>query len=348
LKRRASRNTPERILVARNDKLGDFILTLPCFHALRRQWPDAELVAYVPEYTRDVAAMCPAIDRVVIDPQLDKVANVRHVAREWRENHFDILLALRSYWSINVPGLVAGIPLRIGPRTNLFYPFFNHSLDQNRSRSIKPEWDYNLDLVRHLFYLMDFRTRVEAQRPVIELDARRVEEQRHMLMERYKLDPDKPLVFVHPGQSGTTNNLRPSQYMRLVRQLRSDNGHSIVLTAGPGELELAQEVSVLLGDTPHVVHNSAQGLQAFAELIANADLFIASSTGTLHLAGALDRPTAGFFERRLTKGPLRWQTLNSDGKYLSFSPPDDAEERDVQATDVEAAVQQISEKFLLA
>ena len=107
MNRGVPRQAPERILVARNDKLGDFILTLPCFLALRRQWPDAELVAYLPEYTRDVAALCPAIDRVVIDPQLDKMPNVRHVAREWRDNRFDVLVALRSYWSVNVPGFMA-------------------------------------------------------------------------------------------------------------------------------------------------------------------------------------------------------------------------------------------------
>ncbi len=346
MRRSGTLNPPRRILVARNDKLGDFILTLPCFQALRRQWPDVELVAYLPEYTRAVAGLCPAIDRVVIDPQLDKIPNVRQVAREWRANRFDILVALRTYWSVNVPGFLARVPMRVGPRSNLF-PLFTHSLRQTRSQSIKPEWDYNLDLIRYLFTLFDISQDVDVCRPVLKLDSRRADDKRQWLFEHYALDRDKPVVFVHPGQSGTTNNLQPCQYVELIRKLESANGHSIILTAGPGELELAQEVSQLLGDVPHVLHDSNRGLQAFAELVANADLFIASSTGTLHLAGALDRPTAGFFERRLTKGPLRWRTLNSEGRYLGFAPPDNADERDVQATDITAAARQISESFLL-
>ncbi len=72
----------------------------------------------------------------------------------------------------------------------------------------------------------------------------------------------------------------------------------MVVTAGPGEVERAQRLSSMLDGTPHAVYVSDQGLLRFAQHIQFADLFISGSTGTLRVAGALDRPTAAFYSGR--------------------------------------------------
>jgi len=346
LTRNKAARPPKRLVVARNDRLGDFILALPCFQLLKRRLPEVEVIAYLAEYTREIAGMCPAIDGVVVDPKLDKIDTIRHVTREWRERRFDALLALRSVWDVSVPGLLARIPIRVGPLTNLYSALLTHALRQKRSKSIKPEWSYNLDLANHLLHLYGFEGETRIERPVIRLNSDRVRERRLMLRDRYGVNLERPIVFVHPGQSGTSNNLSAKQYADLIRGLRAPQGFSLVITAGPGELPLARSVSSLIGDFGHAVFESTEGLRAFAETLANADVFIASSTGPLHLAGALDRPTAGFYERRITRGPLRWQTLNSPDRLLGFEPPPGADERDVPATDIGAAISQINNRFL--
>jgi len=87
-------------------------------------------------------------------------------------------------------------------------------------------------------------------------------------------------------------------------------------------------------------------LRRFAQHIQFADLFISGSTGPLHIAGALDRPTAAFYTRRRSATSLRWQTLNRPERRLAFSPPDTAAEEDMSAVDVTAAAAAISERFL--
>ena len=61
-------NCPKNILVVRNDKLGDFMLAWPSFAALKQAFPDARIVALVPNYTRPIAELCPWIDEILIDP----------------------------------------------------------------------------------------------------------------------------------------------------------------------------------------------------------------------------------------------------------------------------------------
>lgn len=91
---------------------------------------------------------------------------------------------------------------------------------------------------------------------------------------------------------------------------------------------------------------SRDGLRRFAQHIQFADVFISGSTGPLHIAGALDRPTAAFYTRRRSATSLRWQTLNSEGRRLAFSPPETAAPEDMSAVDIEGAADEISRKFL--
>ena len=100
----------------------------------------------------------------------------------------------------------------------------------------------------------------------------------------------------------------------------------------------------MMEETRHVVYISDQGLSRFAQHIAFADVFISGSTGTLHIAGALDRPTAAFYSGRRSATALRWRTLNSPERRLAFEAS--AEAADMSGMDVEAAAREISERFL--
>ena len=102
----------------------------------------------------------------------------------------------------------------------------------------------------------------------------------------------------------------------------------------------------MLSNIPAVRYASHSGLGAFARHIQFADLFISGSTGPLHIAGALNRPTAAFYPTRRSATALRWQTLNSEERRLAFSPPPGKAESEMQQTDLAAAAEAISRAFL--
>ncbi|WP_455219547.1 glycosyltransferase family 9 protein, partial [Kaarinaea lacus] len=107
-----------------------------------------------------------------------------------------------------------------------------------------------------------------------------------------------------------------------------------------------EQIAARLGDTTHAVYQSTEGLKRFAQHIQFADVFVSGSTGPLHIAGALNTPTAAFYPRRRSATSLRWQTLNSEDKRLAFSPPDSADEHDMCAIDITHAASEISSNFL--
>ncbi|MBE9568422.1 MAG: glycosyltransferase family 9 protein, partial [Proteobacteria bacterium] len=146
-------NNPQnkkKILVIRNDKIGDFMLAWPSFALLKKQYPEAEITALVPSYTAELARLCEWIDDVLIDEKKNSfLSDVTHLKNIIKKKHFDISISLFSQTRTACALWLAGIKQRVGPATKIAQIFLNLRLRQRRSRSAKPEYEYNLDLIRY-------------------------------------------------------------------------------------------------------------------------------------------------------------------------------------------------------
>ena len=138
---------PAKILVVRNDRLGDFMLAYPTFLLLKQALPDSTIHALVPGYTREMALCCTGVDAVELDPGSDaSTAEQFALLRRMRQAHYDAVLTLFSTTRIGWLTAAARIPYRLAPATKIAQLFYNRRLAQRRSRSAKPEYVYNLDL----------------------------------------------------------------------------------------------------------------------------------------------------------------------------------------------------------
>jgi ADP-heptose:LPS heptosyltransferase len=339
---------PKKILVIRNDKLGDFCLALPSFALLKCCFPHAELYALVPAYTQAIAEACPYIDHVIIDPGPQATAAEHKTLRECiKSQHFSAALVLYSTTRIGWLLLRCHIPIRFAPATKIAQFFYNHRVTQRRSRSLKPEYQYNLDLATRLSDFFEQTCENIPSAPYLQFSEHELRECKQSFCQQYHINHDKKLIFVHPGSGGSANNLNGAQYARLITKLASNAHLHFVISAGPGEYEQAHQVAAMLdADIPYSVYESRQGLKAFAMHIAFADLFVSGSTGPLHIAGALNRATAGFYTNRQSATSLRWQTLSADNKRLAFSPPSSAAAEDMSQVDLETAGNEIQQLLL--
>jgi ADP-heptose:LPS heptosyltransferase len=336
-----------RILVIRNDRLGDFMLAWPSFAMLKSSLPSCEVLALVPAYTAELARVCPWLDGVVLDPGRGSgLAAALRLARALRAGRFEAAIALFSTGRIAAITLLAGIPYRLAPATKAAQVLYSRRVSQRRSRSLKPEFEYNLDLVRA--YLAEVgATPVAVAPPYLRFADADVAGLRRAFCAQERLDPWRPILFLHPGSGGSTTSLPAPAFAELAAALSGGDGPAVVVTAGPTERALAESVAteaVRRGGDARVLQ--VPGVVDFARRLAFADAFVGGSTGPLHLAGALDRPTAGFYPRTPTGGSLRWRTLNSPGRALAFEPPASAGPMDLAAIDVFAAARAIRERLL--
>lgn len=344
-----------RVLIVRNDKLGDFMLAWPTFALIKQYWPGVHISALVPAYTAPMARLCPWIDELLID---DPAEPATALARRMRAENFDAMLTLYSTGRAALAGWLARIPYRLAPATKAAQLLYNHRLTQRRSRSEKPEYAYNLDLGYRL--LADFAHQPgpkqsteslgdwlprELPRPLLQFgdDAGMSKEG---FCSAHDLPAEARLIFIHPGSGGSANNLSAAQYTELACALHSEKQLAFVITAGPGEEETAASIANGINAYRAISLQPQGGLAELARTLQLADLFISGSTGPLHIAGALDRPTAAFYPRHRSGSPLRWQTLNAPEKRLVFVPGAGAGEKEVASIDVTEAAQQINKHFL--
>lgn len=338
-----------RILVVRNDKLGDFMLAWPAFALLRASLPGAVLHALVPAYTAPIARLCPALDDVVIDPGAAAGwRGRRELLARLRAGRYDAALVLFSTTRIGWLLARAGIRYRLAPATKVAQVFYRRRLRQRRSESAKPEYEYNLDLARAL--LADHGATPAALPPPPYLrfdDAERAQADR-ALRAAHGIPETHRLVFVHPGSGGSARNLSILQYAEVVAAIRPARPFTAVVTAGPGELKAAETLAndIRCRGRAAVVLPPGGDLPQFALRLSLAAVFVSGSTGPLHVAAALDRPTCAFFPRRRSATALRWQTVNAAGNRLAFMPPEGAGEEEMSAIDAAAAGRAIAERWL--
>lgn len=341
------KSAPTKILVVRNDRLGDFMLAYPAFMLLKQSLPESSIHALVPYYTREMAECCPGIDTVVTDPGPQAgVKEQQALLARLRRERYQAVVALYSTVRVGLLALLAGIPYRLAPATKVAQLFYNTRLLQRRSRSEKPEHAYNLDLGLKLLTDFEITSVRMPMRPYLSFQREEIDSLRQEFCRTRGIPPEQRLILVHPGHGGSANNLSVEQYAALVRRLRSPAPFTVVITAGPGEEASARRLEALLTGINRTVYRSDRGLRCFSKHIQLADLFISGSTGPLHIAGALDRPTAAFYTRRQSATSLRWQTLNSPDRRLAFSPPEEAGPEEMSAVDLDAAAETINRAYL--
>ncbi len=307
----------KKILVIRNDKIGDFMLAWPSFALLKTQYPEAEITALVPEYTAALAEQCEWINKVLIDDKKSSFfADILNLSNIIKQQKYDLSISLFSETRTSLSLLLSGIKLRIGPSTKIAQIFLNNTLRQKRSRSLKPEYEYNLDLIKYyISYHGDSPVKLPAP-PYLCFDKNEIRQLKNRIKNDYAIAENQKIIILHPGTGGSAINLSNKQYAEIVHQLSTKSSAYFIITAGPGELTYAKALSSLIDGVNHHIYESTTGIIDFCKLINACDLFISGSTGPLHIAGAINTNTTAFYPAKKSASPIRWQTLNSPSKRL--------------------------------
>ncbi|GIF13814.1 HAD-IIIA family hydrolase [Actinoplanes teichomyceticus] len=96
-------------------------------------------------------------------------------------------------------------------------------------------------------------------------------------------------LVVHPGASVEARSCPPENLRRIVAAL-AGAGHRVVVTAGPGESELAAYVANSVADLA-----GPTSLTDLAHLLAGASALVVGNTGPAHLAAAVGTPVVSLF-----------------------------------------------------
>lgn len=289
-----------RLLVVRNDRLGDVILTLPAIAALRATYPDAWLGFMVHPGVAPLVRHVPAVDEIVLDPGDLPGAQQRIAA--FRP---DLIVCISRGSRIPWAARKAEVPARIGTGYRVYSRLFDRRVEERRRGAGLHEAELALSFAHRAGAPegdADFPIRV----PQEAADSARNWLALHGI--------DGPFVVLHPGSGGSCPSWPVGHHIQMATLLEGQ-GRRVVFSIGPGE----DHVTAALDDEHPRIRRLPRfdgGLLALAALTSIATLVVASSTGPTHVAAALGTPVLAFHAPWPTCSASRWGPYAENGWAL--------------------------------
>ena len=300
-----------KILVVRNDKLGDFITALPSLYIIKKHLPQSHLAVLIAPLNESVALSCDFIDEIIID----EGQKTMELASFLAPKNFDISITLFSNTRVAMAQFFARIPKRFAPATKIAQIFYNQRIKQRRSEVKMAEFEYNIELVKAAFPNID----VNYPQPLLRFDDKELQK----VYDDFKLNTgiNKEVIAFHCGFGGSSDaNWNVQEYIELARTIESENV-DIVFTFGPGDEKFLEEFKSLKGDLKAIIYESKGSVAEFAKLIAGFKLFISTSTGTYHIASAVGTRTMTFFADTLFASAKRWKSIGDEKLQNNYMIP---------------------------
>lgn len=294
-----------RILVIRNDKIGDLILSLPTLGSLRKSYPEAHISILVKPYTQEILYLNPDIDEVIVDNGKDFFK----LLREIKDKRFDAAIVLYPNWKNALLCFLSRIPVRVGTGYKSAGILFNKRVYVHRTKVMCHETDYCLKLVEGI------GAKVESKEIKIWIKDEDKEYGRRLL-EKYQLLGSKPLIGVHPGCGGSALNWTISNYAQLIDEISTKYKTKVVLTGSIEEKDLIEEIISHTRTQPINLTEQTSSLGQLMGVLSCYHLFIAPSTGPMHLAAALGIKVIALFPPIRAMSPLKWGPLGKNHQVL--------------------------------
>ncbi len=317
---------PAAILIARTDKIGDFVVSIPSYATCKAMFPQAKIVALVSKHNRILAQHVPVIDEwVCVDDFVSEsgALDFAWLATRLQALKLDAFVALVSNNTISKLAVASGAKVRVGPRSKPWsFVHYNYGLRQQRSQCIKSEAAYNLELIEHLNPERFAQVGVKLQRLIYEPeDTVPVTAflQASGLQHGYEI---KPFVLINPFTGGSGANLNCAQYGAVINKLLAGNESlEVVLMAVPAQAAKVEQVLAGLTARTRVhVYLNQGNLMVATALVERCTSFIGPSTGITQIAGNLGKPTICFYSSRKSNSHTRW-ALYGDEREVPVTLP---------------------------
>lgn len=309
-----SPDTVQRIAIFRALQLGDLLVAVPAFRAIRARFPHAEITliglpwaaafaqryrCYIDHFVEFVGY--PGIKELEVDPE-----RTRHFIVEQRGYGYDLIVQLHGSGQNSNPfvlelhgkvtaGAYEGTP-PAGLTLATIYPHDQHEI-------------YRCLAVAQLLGCTELSPRLAF--PLFEADHAEA-----ATLLQGLAHPHRPWIGLHPGARPPARRWPVEYFAQLADELASQFGAQIILTGGSAEQATVQAVIEHM-HTSAVNLAGKTSLGGLGALISKLDLFISNDTGPSHLAYALDLPSITIF------GPAdhqRWAPLDQEIHALVRCP----------------------------
>ena len=302
----------KNFLIVRTDRLGDVILSLPMAEIIKKQHKDYRITFLVRDYTKDLLLNHPFIDEVItLDEKNNKIklsSNIKKIAK----CKFGYAIVVNPSFKIALIIFLSGIKVRIGSGFRLYSILFNRRVYVHRKYAGMHELEFNVDLLRQIGIVEKINKRNVNFSLQVDLES---QEWIDRLLVQKKIDKTKPIIIIHPGSGGSAIDLPIIKFKELINNILLLDKFNIILTGTNDEKILCDEINI----SDKVINLAGLlSLKQLTALINRCSIFIANSTGPLHIAAALNKYVIGFYPKIIVCSAKRWGPYTT--KSFVFEP----------------------------
>lgn len=287
----------KRILAIRNDRFGEFLLTMPAVRALKKKYPQARLSLVVDSYIRELASCIDCVDEVIVwDNRRHRFSQIIAFASQLRQKRFDMSIAFNPSKEANIICFLAAIPRRIGYAHKWDF-LLNATIADTKHLAKKREVEYNLELAQLAGAATDDTSLLGL-----------FNEQKLLAQNIDELLPTSKgqLIAIHPFTSDSSKQWPLERFQALASEvLNLPDTTAVIIGAKSGS---EATLPVFEGSDKNLINVVGKTtLLQLASLLKRCRLLISGDSGPVHLAAAMGTPVIVLFRSDIAaKSARRW------------------------------------------
>ncbi len=292
----------KKILIYRLGSLGDTLLALPCFHAIRAKFPKAHICLLTNLQTSNkTARMIDILDQIgVVDEVLEYPLGSRNVSAmfsltcDLRRRNLDMAvhLAAPRGWKASIRDF-AFLKLA-GAKKVVGVPFATQDLYSREVGEGIWEWEAER-LIRRIQPLVS----VDLLDPVVwDLGLTIEEESEAARLLARKEFPERRWIVASVGTKSDVKDWTQSNWLALVKSLRADFSEiGWAMIGSKADFERSEYcLAEWLGPRLNLCGRIAPRISA--AVLKQAELFVGHDSGPMHLAAVVETPCVAIFAAR--------------------------------------------------
>jgi len=274
-----------RICLRATNWIGDAVMTTPAMAALRSSFPDAEIVVVANPLVAELFRSHPYCDRVIV---YDKKGAHRGLRGLWRfcgtlrRERFDLAVLLQNAFEAALMAALAGIPLRAGYGSDGRGLLLTHAVAVGEAQ-------------RRLHHTRYYLQMLEALGIAGGDGALRLACTEEELARARALLGSADVVVINPGAAyGSAKRWLPERFAEVGNRLHAEFGVRVVLTGGPGETEIGDDIAAAMRVAPLNLIGKTSVREMMA-VLSLCRLVVTNDSGPMHVAAAFGTPIIAVF-----------------------------------------------------
>ena len=302
----------ERILIIRNDGIGDAVLSLASLRSVRNSYPEAKISVLASALNQEIFSQDNLADEILVFDHKSSLTNKLEAIRLLKKRKFDLALDLRHADTLTEALIIffAGIPERIG------YSVGKHGfLFTKREHLADPDNTHEVDISLNIARASGA---TKLQRDFFWMVGQPEKEKISGFLKETGIKDADLVIGVNPGGKNLNQRWEIEKFAALCDSIIENYDAKIIFTGSLQDQEMIKQIMDIMQKNAAVSSAGKLNLRQLFALIQRCCLFISNNTGPLHMACALNIPTVSI------NGPTvfnRWEPIGNQNLSLKKNMP---------------------------